>query len=451
MRNIFFNPKTIALIGANERPGSVGLGVCRNLLWSAKGRKIFFVNPFEKIILGRKAYQNINSIKEKIDLAVIAVPANFVAQVAMECSQKKVGGVIIISAGFAEAGPAGKERQDRVASILAGKGIPLLGPNCLGVISPATSFNSSFSPFTPKQGPIAFLSQSGALIDSVIDQSVGDQYGFSALVSYGNEANLDISDFINFFKNDPKTKVISLYLESVKSGEKFKQALLATVKQKPVVVLKGGKTDLGGKAAASHTAALTGIKEVYSAVFRKFGVFEVETIGELLGVSMSLGQYNSCPNNIGILTNGGAIAVLLADWCSRFGVKLAKFSRKTLDGIVNSAVFNPAISLRNPMDILGDALSKRYEVAMDSILGQADVGGVIVAQTFQVMTQPVENAKAIARCFQKHRKPILVLLPGGDAAKRGTRILQNFRIPYFQEPKEAILAIKALTERKKTV
>jgi acyl-CoA synthetase (NDP forming) len=301
------------------------------------------------------------------------------------------------------------------------------------------------------EGEIAFLSQSGALIDSIIDKSLAQWYGFSAMVSYGNEADLDVSDLLDFFGQDQHTKAIALYLESIKDGQKFIEVASRVTKQKPIVILKGGKTILGQQAAASHTAALAGEAEVYSAAFEKAGIFEVENLDELLYVSLALGWSQPCNNDIAILTNGGAAGVLTADWCSRLEVYLSRIQTKTLNKLTKSAIINQSFSKSNPLDILGDALSDRYELAMEALLEQKDIAGLIVIQTIQVMTEIEKNAVAIIEASGKYQKPILALTLGGLVAGLGFKILSQHKIPCFSDPKTAVLAMKALIERKKNI
>jgi len=451
MRNleVFFNPKSVALIGATDRPGSVGLGICKNLLEGKSRRKIFFVNPYKKKVLGRKTYPKITEIGEKIDLAAVAVPAFVVPKVIAECAQKKVGGVIIISSGFAEIDKEGARRQKEIVEILRAAGVPLLGPNCLGVLRPSSKLNASFSPATPKPGPIAFLSQSGALIDSIIDKSLEEDYGFSALISYGNAADLDICDFLKFLKNDSETKAICLYIEGIKNGREFIEVAQEVTKEKPIVALKGGKTKVGKRAVSSHTSALAGAPEVFSAAFRKAGIFEVETVEDLLQVTLALAWQPPCKNGIGIVTNGGAAGVLTADWCERFGITLPKLEKAVIKKLEKSPEMNPAFSRGNPLDIVGDALSKRYKVAIENVLNQKNIQGLIFIQTLQIMTQVKKNAQVLSKLKRKFpQKPILALLLGGKLSKAGAQILRKNSIPCFFEPRQVALAMKALIWRK---
>jgi len=325
-----------------------------------------------------------------------------------------------------------------------------LGPNCLGVIRPAVKLNASFGPATPKPGQVAFVSQSGALIDSVIDKALLEGYGFSNLISYGNGADLDICDFLKYLENDKETKAIALYVESIKNGREFLKVAREVSRKKPIVVLKGGKTVAGGKAASSHTAALAGSPEIYSAAFREAEIFEVETINDLLQISLTLAQDSGsgAGAGVGIITNGGAVGVLTADWCEKFGLKLPNLTKSTLKKLKNSKAMNPAFSAHNPLDIVGDALSDRYKIAIEAMLEQKNIQGVIVIQTLQIMTEVEKNAKIIIEEKKKFpEKPILPLFLGGKFTKPGVSILRKNSIPCFEEPRQAALAMKALIDR----
>jgi len=389
----FFNPKTIALIGATQRKSSVGLALCQNL----SNKKVFFVNPNRKKLFGKKCFPSILDIKTDIDLAIIAVPQKVVLKVAREVTQKKVKAVIIISAGFAEIGNDKEQRE--LSNIL--KEIRFLGPNCMGIINPYEKLNASFSKLSPEKGKVAFLSQSGALMNTIMD------YDFSSMVSFGNAQDVDVSDLIDYFAKHEKTKAIALYIEGLKNGSKFINACLKC--KKPIVVLKGGKTKRGKKAVQTHTASLAGNEKIYSAAFKKAGLFEVDTLKDLMEVSNVLSFLPSCKNSIGVLTNGGAVGVLASDWLSKFGVKV-----------------------REVCDIRGDALSSDYEKALKKLLSKKEIKGLIVAQTLQAMTEPKKNALVLKRIQKKYpKKPIIALFLGGFN-------------PCFFEIRRACLCIKAL-------
>ena len=364
MLKSFFNPKTIALIGATDRKDSVGLSLAKNL----SSKKVFYVNPNRKMVLGKPTY---DVVPLGVDLAIIAVPSKFVISVAKQCVERKVKNIIIISSGFAEVGNV--KLQEELKGVLLGN--RFLGPNCMGIIT--SGMNASFAKYNIKKGEVAFLSQSGALINAVIKD-----YGFSHLVSLGNAADLSIGDFLEYLDKDAKTKVISLYLEGLKDGQRFIEAVRKI--SKPVVVLKGGKTELGRKAVSSHTASLAGKKEIYSAAFEKAGAFEVNNLKDLMEISLLLTKYERCENSIGIITNAGGLGVLAADWCSYYGVKV------TL----------------GPIDIGGDALPSDFKREIEKVIKK--VKGLIVLQTEQGMTDIEENIKVISLLQKKYpKKPIL--------------------------------------------
>jgi len=447
MRNLdkIFSPKSVALIGATDRPGSVGLGICKNLLEGKNQRKIFFVNPYHKMVFGQKTYPLITSIKESVDLVVVAVPAKIVPKVVKECCEKKVGGIVVISSGFAEAGKEGKILQDKITKMVREVEIPLIGPNVLGVIRPSIKLNASFAPATPKRGEIALVSQSGALIDSVIDKSLVENYGFSNLISYGNEAELELTDFLEWLGKDKETKVIAICLEAIKNGKHFMEVAKKVLKKKPIVIQKAGRTKAGAKAVTTHTAALSGSAEIYSAVFEQLGLFEAETTEELFDVAKALAWQPKSKNGIGIVTNGGGVGVLMADFCEKFGIKLPKLTQKTIQKLEKSKIMHPAFSKRNPLDIVGDALSDRYKLAIETLLEQKEIYGLIIIQTLQIMTEVLENAKVIIEAQKKFpEKPIICCFMGGKFTKPGIDLFEKSKIPNYPDPKRAALAMRAL-------
>ncbi len=449
MKNLdkIFNPKTIALIGATDRPGSVGLSLCQNLLEEKEKRKIFFVNPFRKEVLGKKTYDSIKSIKEEVDLAVVAVPAGVVLKVIKEIKEKKVGGVIIISSGFAEIGSEGKELQEKIVKVLKEAEIPLLGPNCLGVLRPGSKLNASFAFTAAPQGEIAFISQSGALVGSIIDKALIERYGFSTIVSYGNEAGITLCDILEWLKDDEETKVIGVYLEAVKDGRRFMRVAKKVRKKKPIVVLKSGKTKVGQETAMSHTASLSSSHKIYSAAFKQAGVLEVENIRNLFNSLKALAWQSRCENEIAIVSNSGGCGVLLADACEKFGLKLAKIDKKIFKKVNNLEKIKRKIEPTNPVDIFGAALAYDYKVVINNLLSQDNIKGLIVAQTLQAMTMCEENARVIVEAQKKWpNKPIITLFMGGKNIKSGIKILEKNKIPNYFDPEEAVSVMKHITK-----
>ncbi|MDD4074365.1 MAG: CoA-binding protein [Candidatus Pacebacteria bacterium] len=417
-----FNPKSIALIGASEEKNSVGLGLAKNILESKKD--VFFVNPFKDSVLGLKCYDKITDIKSKIDLVVIAVPAKIVKETVIDCASKKVGAVIIISGGFKEEGK--EKEEEEIKKILKESNIPLIGPNCLGIIS--NDVNASFAPIKPKKGSIAFLSQSGAIINSIIDKA-----GFSKIVSYGNEADLGLVDFLQYLDNDKETKVISIYIEGLKDGRKFME--VAKKISKPIVLIKAGRSKKGKKAVGTHTGSLAGDYEVYKAAMKQSGVILVDTIEELLDISKALSFLPKCKNGIGIITNGGGLGILTTDYCFQYGVEIPELKKETISFLDKE--LKGVKNKNNPLDIIGDALPERYRVAMEGLLNQKDINGLIVISASQTMTDHKENAKMVIEMRKKYPlKPIVCCFKEGE--------LEESNVPNYPDVMRAVKSIKSL-------
>ncbi len=444
--NRIFKPKTIAIIGASPKKKSVGLGIISNLKESKA--KIFCINPNYETISGHRCYNSILDIKDKIDLVIIAVRSEIVKDIIIECKKKKVGGVVLISAGFAEIGKQGKELQKQIAEIL--KDIPLIGPNCLGILNPKEKLNASFAPVSPSKGNIAFVSQSGALIDSVLDLSITENFGFSKVISLGNMADLGLVDFIEYLSKDKDTKVITLYIEGVKDGRRFLQ--VAKDCKKPIIVIKAGKSSLSKEAVSTHTGSLAGDYEIFKTAFKQADIIETNSVIEMFDIAKAISWQPSIKNNIAILTNGGGVGILAVDYCDKYGVKLAKLKEKTIENI--SKDMHPAWSKRNPVDILGDANSNRYEIALENLLKQSDIHGVLVLQTLQMTTEPILNAKAIIKLKEKFKnKAIVCSFVGGKLTQPSVDLLEKNHIPNYTDPKRAVKAIKSLIKicKKKSI
>ena len=450
MRNLksLFHPRTVALIGATDRPASVGLGLVNNLKLGKA--KLFFVNPYQARVQNRKTYPSILDVPGAVDLAVIAVPAAVVLKVVQDCVQKKVKSLIIISAGFAEIGPVGAKRQADLKAMVRKAGINLVGPNCLGIIRPPYQLNASFAPAMPPKGEIAFLSQSGAILDSIIDQSLTKNYGFSTLVSYGNEADLTLEDYLYFLENDPQTKIILLYLEGVKNGRSFFKATKKVARHKPIVILKAGRTKRSEKAVASHTASLAGSDEVYRAAFRQAGLIPVDSLEELLDVAKGLAWQPSLRGGVGILTNGGGMGILATDYLEAEGLKMPPLSKRTLHQLKS---FLPSMaSFHNPLDIVGDASPERYQKSLEVLLKQKDIGGVMVIQTIQTVTNVQKNARIITKLHQRFpKKPIISVCLEGSLSRPGIDYLEKHRLPNYSDPQRAARVFKALLMEKEVI
>ncbi|MFA5086428.1 MAG: CoA-binding protein [Candidatus Paceibacterota bacterium] len=438
-----FNPKSIVLIGASDEKNTVGFGLAGNLLEGKGKRKIFFVNPFKKEILGEDCFKSVSEIKEKIDLALIAVPQKVVKGVVKECCFKKVGAMIIVSSGFKESGNM-KEEEEIVEMVKKAK-IPLIGPNCLGIINPSIGLNASFAPLTPKAGNIAFLSQSGALLDSVLGMSEDEDMGFSKVVSYGNEADLGLIDFLDYLKDDPETKVIVVYFEGLKDGKKFMETAREVIKSKPIVMIKSGRTEKGKEAAATHTGTLAGDYDTYKAAMKQCGVILVDTMEELFDSAKALAFLPRMDNGIGIVTNGGGLGVLAVDYCSEIGVQVPDLSKMTLSLLEKKKEMGKVPVKRNPLDLIGDALADRYDAGMDILLRQKDINGLIVISTPQIMTEHEKNARMIVEMKEKYPlKPVVCCFLGGPLVSSAVKILEDNDIPNYSDVKRAVKSIKSL-------
>ncbi len=436
-----FNAQNIAIIGASEEPKTVGAGLVKNLFNS--GKNIYCVNPFQDKVFGIKTFDKISNISEKIDLAIIAVPAKIVLEIVEDCIKKKVKGIIVVSSGFGETGEQGKELEQRIKEVADKAKIPLIGPNCLGIINLNKGLNASFAPIQPQKGNIALLSQSGALIDALIDKNTKDDLGFSKIVSYGNEAQVDLSQMLLYLKKDKDTDVILLYLEGVKNGKEFFGVAKEVAKEKPIVVLKSGKSKSGQKAISTHTGSLAGEYEVYKAVFKQTGLIEVESIEELLDVGKALAFQKRFKNGIGIITNGGGLGVLAADYCEKLGVEIKELSKETVEKLDKDL---EKVSIkRNPLDVLGDASPERYEVAIRNVLEQKDINAIVVIQAMQIMTEAEKNAKIIVELKNKFpSKTIICCFVGNALIEKAVDYLEENKIPNYSDPKRAIRVMKSL-------
>ncbi len=424
--NRVFNPKSVAIIGATDRENSVGLGIVKNL--DNNQRDLFFINPNYKNLFGKKSYSKIQEIESDIDLAVIAVPKQFVEVVIDDCIIKKVKGVLVISSGFAEFDESGRELQERIALKLKKSNIYFIGPNSLGIIRPSVNLNASFAPSNPRKGDIALISQSGGFIDSVIDS-----YGFSLIISVGNAAGITLEEYIAFADKDKDTKVIALYIEGVVDGRKFFNVLKST--KKPVVAIKVGKIPQSQKAISSHTGSLAGEYRVFSSVLTQAGVVEVDSIEEMFDVAKALAWTGLCGRGVGVVTNGGGAGILMADYLYNAGFELPKIKK----------IDNVRYAINNPLDIMGDASTIDYVQAIESVISQKDISALIIMQTPQMMTNSMANAKAIVEMSKKYSKPIITVFMGNvpDAIK----YLEDNNIPNYTDPKRAIKPLKSILKK----
>jgi len=434
-----FSPKSVAVIGATEKEGSVGRTVIWNLISSPFGGTVYPVNPKRENILGIKAYPNIKDLPDQIDLAVIVTPAPTVPSIIEECVEAGVKGAIVISAGFKEVGPEGAKLEEQILENARKGKMRVIGPNCLGVMNPLTGLNATFATATAQPGNVAFISQSGALCTSVLDWSFKEHVGFSAFVSIGSMLDVGWGDLIYHLGDDPHTNSIVIYMETIGDARSFMSAAREVALTKPIIVIKPGRTEGAARAAASHTGSLTGSDEVLDAAFRRCGVLRVDTIGEIFSMAEVLSkQPRPKGPNLTILTNAGGPGVLAVDSLITRGGKLAEISSDAMEKF--NEILPPQWSHNNPVDILGDASPERYAKSLEVAAQDENSDGLLVVLTPQAMTDPTATAEALKRYAQSYDKPILASWSGGQDIAAGESILNKAGIPTFMYPDTAAKA-----------
>ncbi len=433
-----FLPKSVAVIGASERPGSVGRSVLWNLLSSPFGGTVFPVNSKRSNVLGIKAYPSVRDLPEKVDLVVVTTPADTVPELIRESVDIGIPAAIVISAGFKEFGEHGKELEREISEIIRGK-MRLIGPNCLGVMNPVRGLNATFAHTVARPGNVAFISQSGALCTAVLDWSLRENVGFSAFVSIGSMLDVNWGDLVDYFGSDPRTHSIVIYMESIGDARSFLSAAREVSLTKPVIVIKAGRTAAAAKAAASHTGALTGSDEVLDAAFRRSGVLRVNSIADIFFMSDVLAkQPRPRGNRLCILTNAGGPGVLATDALVAGGGALAELSEETMKAF--DEILPAQWSHNNPVDILGDAEPERYAKSLEIAAKDASIDGMLVVLTPQDMTNPTQIAEKLKPYAKGLGKPLLASWMGGAEVAAGEQILNQAGIPTFQFPDSAVRA-----------
>ncbi len=455
-----FNPQSVAVVGASAQRGKVGHDIFENILRGGFTGTLYPVNPKAKSILSVRAYASVLDIPDDIDLAMIILPPKAALKSIEEAIQKGVKGIVIVSAGFKEVGGEGLEIENKILAMCREAGIPLVGPNCLGVINPleAIRLNASFSARMPKPGNISFISQSGALCTAVLDFAADREFGFSKFISIGNKADVDELDLLRYLHEDDDTEVIMIYLEELRrDGAEFiaavKEITSGDYRPKPVLVIKSGRTSEGAAAAASHTGSLAGTFAVYDAMFEQAGVIRVDTIDELFDFSGAFAFKNESAtgklrrkvpngNRVAIVTNAGGPGIVATDMTISTGLKLAKFSEDTIESLASHLPVSA--NLQNPVDVIGDAASDRYEYALDAVIKDEGVDGALVILTPQSMTNVLGTAEAIVKIARRSAKPILCCFMGVIDVSAGKKYLQEYGVPVFNFPENAAKAFGAL-------
>ena len=430
----FFKPRSIAVVGASRDSRKIGNAALKNLLISDYECKIYPINLKEKEILGLKCYRKIGDVPDEIDLVIISVPAPIVPQILRECVQKKVKNVIIISSGFSEAG--NHELEDELKRIIKNSKVRMrvLGPNTMGFKNASDNLDASFVYGVPRKGNLALISQSGALGIGMIYLANSEFVGVSKIIGVGNKIDIDDDDLIEYFAEDSETKVIGLYIESVKDGRAFMNAIKKC--NKPVLVVKAGRSKAGARATASHTGSMAGSDEIYSAAIKQAGGIRCRDIVELFDMARALaGQPPAQGNRIGIITNGGGLGILLTDACEANGLTIPKLSKETYKKI--DRILPDLVKPNNPVDLVADAGFYRYEACTRILLEDPNIDGVIVASVHGGYARPREFTGAILKMIRErklheaYRKPILATWVGGREFEDLVWDLKSAGVPIY--------------------
>jgi acetyl coenzyme A synthetase (ADP forming)-like protein len=443
----FFRPKSVAIIGASRDPKKIGHVIFRNFVEGRFSGKIFPINPNAEELFGHRCYHSVLDVEERIDLAVITIPAALVPHAIEECGKKKVPAVIIISGGFKEIGNV--ELEEQVASIVKKHHIRAIGVNCIGLYDPYSNVDTFFLPRykleRPGPGKIAFISQSGALGSVVLDWMAMKGYKISKFVSYGNATDVDEADLTQYLADDKDTDVICAYFEGVKEGRKFYEIAKKVSIRKPVIVLKGGTTSEGTMAVASHTGSLAGSAEVYSTAFRQAGIIQAKDLEQIFDFARVLStQPPPKGNRVQIITDGGGYGVMATDWLIKNGLAMAKMSPKTIK--ILKKAYPPHVVVKNPIDLTGDADTERYRIAIEAAMDDPNVDMVAVIILFQIPTLTPDIVDVVSAISDRKQKPLIVLAAGGRYTEVLKKSLEDFGVPCFSYPEGAAEALRALYE-----
>jgi acetyl coenzyme A synthetase (ADP forming)-like protein len=443
MLNNFFNPKSIAVIGASRTPGKVGYDILKNSIEYGYQGVVYPINPRATEILGLKSYPSILDVPDKIELAVIVVPSKNVIEVIEQCGAKKIDAAVIITAGFRESGLEGAKLENDLVKKAKESGVRFIGPNCLGIIDTHSMVNASFAAGMPAKGSIGFFSQSGALCLAVLDRALPEDIGFSKFISVGNKADISDTDIMLALAEDDNTKVILGYIEGLRDGRKFMEVASQISKTKPLIIMKSGVTSSGAKAASSHTGALAGREAAFDSAFKQSGIIKARTMGELFNHALAFAnQPLPAGPNVAIITNSGGPGIIAADASDRSDLQLVPLHKETVDKLRN--FLPPAASFYNPIDILGDANAERYEKALYTVLQDEKIHGVMVLLTPTAVVDVEATAKAVANIANLVDKPILTSFMGKKSIESGSRILMKYNVPNYSYPEEAVSSLNAM-------
>ncbi len=442
--SFFFNPSSIAVIGASDTVGSVGYEIMKNLTEDFPG-ELYPINIKQKLIFGKPSYKSILDVPNKIEMAVIAIAAPFVSDVLEECGKKGVKGVIIVSGGFSEIGE--KERENKLLEISKKYGIRIIGPNCIGIYDNFSRVNTIFLSKDkisyPTKGKISFLSQSGAFAGLILDWTSKERIGISNVVSYGNKIDVNEADLLDYLCDDENSKVICLYIEGIRRGRRFMESAKRVSKKIPILALKSGKTKSGAKAASSHTGSLAGEDIIYDSAFKQSHIIRANNFEELFDMAKALEkQIFPKSDGIAIITNAGGLGVMAADALEMNGLRLANLGEDTIKKLEEQ--FPERVVVSNPMDLVGDADKERYEVGLKALLEDKDVGLIIVILLLQVPTLSLDSVDTVLKIKKSSEKPMIILGAGGEIITPYLKKLEEGGLAVYPSPERAARAAYAL-------
>ncbi|MBD3280403.1 hypothetical protein GF389_02675 [Candidatus Dojkabacteria bacterium] len=438
-----FNPKSIAVVGVSEDPTKLGSVLYSNIIDSGYKGKVYPVNPKHDELYGVKAYHSVNTIRDKIDLVAIAVPAKFVIDVIKDAGKQGAKAAIVITAGFKEIGK--DELETELVKTASKYGIRLLGPNCLGMINPLADLNASFAASTPEKGDVSFLSQSGAFCTAVLDMAIEKNLGFSHFVSLGNKADIGELDLLDMWYKDDEVKVIGAYLEEISQGKDLLEMVRTHDNKKPLIMFKPGKSRHAQEAISSHTGSMAGSAETFQAAIRQNGIIESNEVNDMFYTMMGF-SWAPLPKGprVAVVTNAGGPGIIATDELVENGLEMAEISEKSKKAMKN--FLPPTASVKNPIDVIGDALAQRYQAPIDILAQDENVDAILVILTPQLVTQIEETAKLIINSAKLYNKPIYPVFLGGKYAKMGLQRLYDNKIPAFIYIKDAVSVIRKMYE-----
>ena len=443
----FFKARNVAIVGVSRDPRKVGHVILRNFMDGKFEGNLFVVNPNTDEILNHKSYKSLTQIPEPIDLAVIAVPAKLVLNAIKDCAKKKIQNVVLVTSGFKEIG--NYTLAKKLKELLKKHKIKLIGPNCLGIYNAHTRLDSLFIPRyrlqRPLPGDISFVCQSGAVGSAILDLATTQGYRFAKFASYGNAIDVDEADLIEYFGNDPQTKVICAYVEGVRDGKKFIKVARKVSKKKPIIMVKGGRTAAGSKATLSHTGSLAGSAEVYRGILKQTGVIQADTLQQMFDYARILSR-SMAPkgDRVQVITNGGGYGIIAIDTIVKHNLKQATPSKKTISQLKKH--MPPIVVLKNPMDLVGDATTDRYNLAINACLDDKNIDILLVVILYQTPLITTDIVDVVIEANNQRKKPIIVVSTGGEFTEVLKEALEDAGLPCYTFPEGAVDSIKRLVD-----